>query len=116
MRGFLHFTGISSFTPLLTGTLNPKGKERMKPIEIELCLGTTCYVLGSSELQELAETLPLRWRGRVEIRPAVCLDLCKDRTLGSAPFVRIDGVPYAEMTLEKLYAVVDRLLDSPERP
>ena len=33
-------------------------EESGKKIEIEICLGTTCFVMGASKLQELETLIP----------------------------------------------------------
>lgn len=59
-------------------------------IKVEICLGTTCYVLGSFRLSALEEQLPPEFKDRVEVVGCACLDVCHDRNYGNAPFVRID--------------------------
>ena len=58
----------------------------MKKIEVEICVGTTCYIMGASQLQQLEEFLPDEWRDHVEIiggplrgLPAVILRASNDR-------------------------------------
>ena len=36
----------------------PEQEERDGKILLEICVGTTCYVLGASELQSIEEFLP----------------------------------------------------------
>ena len=41
-----------------------------KKISVKVCLGTTCFVMGSSNLQELIETVPAKYGDKVEV--SVC--------------------------------------------
>ena len=61
-------------------------------IKVEICLGTTCYVLGSFRLSALEEQLPPEFKDRVEVVGCACLDVCHDRNYGNAPFVTIEKV------------------------
>ena len=38
-----------------------------KKISVKVCLGTTCFVMGSSNLQELIETVPKKYGDMVEV-------------------------------------------------
>jgi len=71
----------------------------MKKIKVEICVGTTCYVLGAAELQELERFLPEELRGCVEVSGVSCLGSCKAGSYGQAPFVRIDGEIMAQATV-----------------
>ena len=80
-----------------------------KKIKVEICLGTTCYVLGSFRLSALEEQLPPELKDRVEVVGCACLDVCHDRNYGNAPFVRINEDRIVDnATIEK---VIDILRD-----
>lgn len=74
-------------------------------IVVRVCVGTTCYVLGGSELTGLAEGLPPAWRGRVDVQGAVCLDLCRGEK-GKPPFVMIGDQVVDRATVEKVASVL----------
>ena len=77
--------------------------------KVEICLGTTCYVLGSFRLSALEEQLPPELKDRVEVVGCACLDVCHDRNYGNAPFVRINDDRIVDnATIEK---VIDILRD-----
>jgi iron-hydrogenase subunit alpha len=59
-------------------------------LKIEICVGTTCYLLGASELQSLENFIPEKLRSKVDICGVTCLELCKNENYGKAPFVRIN--------------------------
>lgn len=79
----------------------------MEKISVEICLGTTCFVMGASKLQDLESSLPPQFKSRVEVKAATCLDLCNDQTYMKAPFVKIDGEVISEATVEKVLKAIE---------
>jgi NADH:ubiquinone oxidoreductase subunit E len=77
-----------------------------KRIRVTVCCGTACYVLGGSELLDLASRLPAGLRGRVDIDGEPCLGLCKDRKAGSRPFAKVDGKLVSGATIASLVDAV----------
>ena len=76
-------------------------------IKVEICHGTTCYVLGSFRLSALEEQLPPEFKDRVEVVGCACLDVCHDRNYGNAPFVRIDEKRIVDnATIEKVIDIL----------
>lgn len=63
----------------------------MEKTKLEICVGTTCYILGASELQHIERFLPEELAPLVEISGVSCIGACKNSNYGSAPFVRING-------------------------
>lgn len=80
-------------------------------ILVELCFGTTCFVMGASKLQELESIIPPQYRNRVDIKAHTCLDLCKNSTYMKAPFVKIDGEIIPEATVEKVLMTIERKIN-----
>ncbi len=79
---------------------------------VEICCGTACYLLGSSELMDLELTLPPDCRGRVEVVARTCLELCERDNLGGAPYVRFDGREVmSQATPEKVRARILELVE-----
>lgn len=74
---------------------------------VELCFGTTCFVMGASKLQELESIIPSQYKDRVDIKAHTCLDLCKNSTYMKAPFVKIDGEIISEATVEKVLKAIE---------
>ena len=62
----------------------------MNKVNVTICMGTTCYVMGASALVGLADQLPADLKDRVAIEGAPCLDACKDDKFGQAPFVKVN--------------------------
>ena len=39
----------------------------MEKISVKVCLGTTCFVMGSANLQELMEIVPAKYGDKVDV-------------------------------------------------
>jgi NADH:ubiquinone oxidoreductase subunit E len=67
----------------------------VKKNKIVVCTGTTCFLMGGSELLLLEDTLPPELRETAEVEGVTCLGFCKRAEYGAsqaahAPFVRIN--------------------------
>ncbi|GBU21707.1 hypothetical protein R80B4_01607 [Fibrobacteres bacterium R8-0-B4] len=83
----------------------------MKKHVVNICTGTTCFVMGGSELLLLEEQLPDDLKAVTEINGSPCIGICKNADYGKAqadhaPFVQIDGEIVYEANIQK---VVDHL-------
>lgn len=84
----------------------------MSKIEVEICCGTACYLLGAARLIELGSNLPEDIRDCVAITPKSCLKECENEHLGGAPYVRIDGELMAQATANKIEARIREIISS----
>lgn len=83
----------------------------MEKINVKVCLGTTCFVMGSSNLQELIETVPAKYGEKVEVSGVPCLGLCSiDWEYSRAPYVKVDNDVVYEATVEKVLSIIDKKL------
>lgn len=83
----------------------------MGKINVKVCLGTTCFVMGSSNLQELIETVPAKYGEAVEVSGVPCLGLCSiDWEYSRAPYVKVDNDVVYEATVEKVLSAIERKL------
>lgn len=83
----------------------------MAKIEVKVCLGTTCFVMGGSNLQELNDIIPEKYGDKVEVSAANCLGLCSiNWEYSKAPYVKVDEEVVTEATVEKVLEVIDRRL------
>lgn len=69
---------------------------------IEICMGTSCHLMGAQDVIDAVEALPADKRARIDLRGATCLKTCR-----KGPNVRINGVILSEMTPERLLAVIE---------
>lgn len=83
----------------------------MAKVNVKVCLGTTCFVMGSSNLQELIELVPKKYGEDVEVAGSPCLGLCSiDWEFSKAPYVKVNNEVIKEATVEKVLAAIDREL------
>lgn len=76
-------------------------------VTVEICMGTTCYVMGSAQLAGIAERLPEEWRGRVTVKGMRCTGACQQAgKFGRAPFVRVNGRLVSEADEGKVLAAI----------
>ena len=83
----------------------------MAKVNVKVCLGTTCFVMGSSNLQELIELVPKKYGDDVDVAGSPCLGLCSiDWEFSKAPYVKVNNEVIKEATVEKVLAAIDREL------
>jgi NADH:ubiquinone oxidoreductase subunit E len=80
----------------------------MAKVEVKVCLGTTCFVMGGSNLQELNDIIPKKYGDKVEIAGTNCLGLCSiNWEYSKAPYVKVDEDVISEATVEKVLKAID---------
>lgn len=83
----------------------------MEKIRLEICCGTTCYMLGADKLLRLETLLPDDFRNRVEVSGVPCLNACVSESICRAPFVRINGEPLCQATVESVFDAIRGILE-----
>ena len=83
----------------------------MDKLQIEICMGTTCHIFGSSELLRVEDFIPEALKGRVEIRAVPCLSACNNDNFGGAPFVRVGGVIVQRASINAILDELNRKLE-----
>ncbi len=82
-------------------------------VTVEICMGTTCYMMGSAQMAGMAERLPEEWKGRVTITGKRCTGACqKAGQYGRAPFVRVNGELIGAADEGKVLAAIRDLLEA----
>ena len=85
----------------------------MEQIKVNVCMGTTCFVMGGSNLQELYDIIPLKYGDKVKILGRPCFKLCSDKgEYSKAPYVQIGDDVIEEATIEKVLYNIDKKLES----
>ncbi len=88
----------------------------MENIEVRICSGTTCFVMGSSYLNELYDVIPQKYGDKVVVKPSLCLGQCsKNDKHSKAPYVKVNGEVVSEATVEKVLAVVEQKVNENEQ-
>jgi NADH:ubiquinone oxidoreductase subunit E len=83
----------------------------MDKISVKVCVGTTCFVMGGANLQELNEIIPRKYGDKVEVMGSNCLGLCSiNWETSKAPYVKVDEDVISEATVEKVLEAIDKKL------
>lgn len=85
----------------------------MEKITVKVCLGTTCFVMGGSNLQILSEIIPKKYGDKVEVSGSPCLGLCAIKMeYAKAPYVKVNNDIIEEATVEKVVAAIDKKIET----
>ena len=83
----------------------------MEKISVKVCLGTTCFVMGGNNLQELNEIIPQKYGDKVVVSGSPCLGLCSiNWEYSKAPYVKVDDDIIQEATVEKVLEAIEKKL------
>ena len=84
----------------------------MKKLQLEICCGTTCFMLGADKLLNIENEMPTDLRSRADIRALPCLVLFNDSKLSGAPYVKLNFVFNDTATTEKIYERMREILEN----
>ena len=82
----------------------------MEKIKVQICVGTTCFILGASELQDLERFLPAELQDKVDVCGTTCLGMCKEDNYGQAPFVRVGNRIVSNASISSVIAQIEEQL------
>ncbi len=80
-----------------------------KKISIKICVGTSCFVQGGSDLLLYNEFIEPEILEHCEVEGISCFDACKKSGKVGAPFIMIDDEIYGDMSPKKLKKIVDEV-------
>ena len=81
----------------------------METINLLVCTGTTCFVMGAGDILEIKNYLSPEIASRVEIVGSSCMDMCKEEQYGKAPFVKVNDKLIPQATLAKVLDEIQRI-------
>jgi len=79
----------------------------MAVINLEICMGSACYLLGAQDLLEAIEALPPEKKAKIDLKGATCLKAC-----GNGPNIKINGELVSNITPEQLIGLINEKLSS----
>lgn len=79
----------------------------MDKVNIEICMGTTCFVMGASGFQEITNQIPHKYKDQVDICFKTCLGFCQNNEYNKSPYVVVNGEVISEATLEKIINCIE---------
>jgi len=84
----------------------------MEKVSVKVCLGTTCFVMGGANLQELIEIIPRKYGDKVEVEGSPCLGMCSiNWHYSKAPYVKVNDEIVMEATVEKVLEAINKELE-----
>lgn len=60
-------------------------------MDIKICMGTMCYVMGGAELSAVVDSLPEELARSISVSYSPCLGVCDRSAAGEPPYVEING-------------------------
>ncbi len=78
-------------------------------INIKICIGTLCYIMGNAELQLLHDKLPLHIKDKVIISTSTCLNHCYKLKNYKPPFIEINGNVIAQANTSKVINILKNI-------
>ena len=75
-------------------------------IEVQICYGTLCFVMGGSAFELIGEKLPDDIKNKVHVKGMNCPGYCNSQDNGKPPFVLVNRRLVAEANLSKLIACI----------
>lgn len=82
-------------------------------VVVEICMGTTCYIMGGAQLAGIAERLPEEWKESVTVKGMRCVGACQQTDqYGRAPFVRVNGELISEADEGKVFNAIRTILEA----
>ena len=83
----------------------------MQKVKIQICNGTTCFVMGGGNQQTLSEILKNLYSDKIEIESVRCFELCSQKeAFSKAPFVKVGDKIIDQANLEKLKKAIEEKL------
>ncbi|MCX7786908.1 MAG: NAD(P)H-dependent oxidoreductase subunit E [Spirochaetes bacterium] len=77
-------------------------------IHVVICSGTTCYLMGASELFGIEKVLEESLASRINLEGSPCMNLCKGGSYGKAPFVKVNDTLISTATIPKVVEEIRR--------
>ncbi|MGP1587552.1 MAG: NAD(P)H-dependent oxidoreductase subunit E [Treponemataceae bacterium] len=81
----------------------------MEKIEVQICTGTTCFVMGGSDLLLLMDSLNEDLKEIVHIEGRNCMGSCKGNQCGKSPFVSVEGKLIPNASLSEVLEEVNKI-------
>ena len=70
-------------------------------LTVEICLGTSCHLMGAQDLVDAIEALPAEVRREIEVKGVTCFKNC-----GKGPNIRINGELVGQATPDRIIELI----------
>ena len=82
-----------------------------KQIRVTVCCGTTCHLMGSSEILVYKDEIEAKYNHQVKIYGSPCLGNCKEFAASNAPYVLIGDQLIRQANKDKIIDYLNKLFD-----
>ena len=82
----------------------------MAAINIKICMGTMCYMMGGADLRAAIEGLPEDIRQHIDIGYSPCLGLCDKK--GESPYIMLNDKIIPRISASGLMNIIREELDN----
>ncbi|NLI28799.1 MAG: hypothetical protein GX423_01845 [Nitrospiraceae bacterium] len=79
-------------------------------MEIKVCVGTTCHLLGATELVEALKDLPPEIARKINLGYSVCFESCQGTM--RPPIISINGKYHQDMNPSRMKALILKTAES----
>ncbi|MFW5790333.1 MAG: NAD(P)H-dependent oxidoreductase subunit E [Bacillota bacterium] len=79
-------------------------------IQVEICIGTPCFLMGGQSLIEELEWLPFKYRSKFIFKASHCID----NHCSQAPVIKVKDKVFENVTPDRLKNILDQFLDREE--
>lgn len=76
----------------------------MEKINLKICMGTMCYVLGGAELKDAVDELPQEVQDIINVYYSPCLGFC--HSMQEPPFIELNGKRIAGVNKTSLLQIL----------
>lgn len=82
-----------------------------RQIRITVCCGTTCHLMGSSEILIYKDEIEAKYNHQVVIYGSPCLGNCKEYAAANAPYVLIGEHLICQANKDKIIEYLNKILE-----
>lgn len=86
----------------------------MKKVNVEVCTGTACYVMGAGTLLKELMDLSEDWKNKVDVSASLCCEMCRDWKLGKPPIAKVGSHLIGEANKTLVLQTVEQQLKGEE--
>ena len=85
----------------------------MKKVKLQVCNGTTCFVMGGADMQNMLDQLMVKFKDCLEIERVRCLNACSlSDNFAKAPYANIDGQLVGNANFQTITKIIEEKLSN----
>lgn len=83
----------------------------MNKITVSICFGTTCFVMGASNLEDFEKKIPAQYKDYVNVRYSTCLNCCQNNEYSQSPYVKVNGEVVSAATVDRVLEIIEKKIN-----